>query len=112
MLEDNQVLIQGMMANLYMDTFRDPILGWNKKLMAVADVVATVGEIQVSTKSQLGQQGRKICGLSKHDNQALAQPHIKHGRGGLLHFSVLTPAAFVPPSSAADMGLPGEPVRL
>lgn len=47
MLEDNQVLIQGMMANRYMDTFRDPILGWNKKLMAVADVVGIVGEIQV-----------------------------------------------------------------
>jgi dynein heavy chain len=49
MLEDNQVLIQGMMANRYMDTFRDSILSWNKKLMAVADVVAIVGEIQVST---------------------------------------------------------------
>jgi hypothetical protein len=48
MLEDNQVLIQGMMANRYMDTFRDPILGWNKKLMAVADVVGIVAEIQVS----------------------------------------------------------------
>lgn len=47
MLEDNQVLIQGMMANRYMDTFREPILGWNKKLMAVADVVAIVSEIQV-----------------------------------------------------------------
>lgn len=46
-LEDNQVMIQGMMANRYMDTFRDPILGWNKKLMAVADVVRIVTEIQV-----------------------------------------------------------------
>lgn len=49
MLEDNQVLIQGMMANRYMDTFRDSILSWNKKLMAVADVVAIAGEIQVRT---------------------------------------------------------------
>lgn len=48
MLEDNQVLIQGMMANRYMDTFREAILGWNKKLMAVADVVAIASEIQVS----------------------------------------------------------------
>ncbi|KAI8464229.1 MAG: flagellar alpha dynein [Monoraphidium minutum] len=39
MLEDNQVLVQGMMANRYMATFRDAILGWNKRLMAVADVV-------------------------------------------------------------------------
>jgi hypothetical protein len=53
MLEDNQVLIQGMMANRYMDTFRDPILGWNKKLMAVADVVAVVSEVQVSIQQGL-----------------------------------------------------------
>lgn len=33
-----QVLVQGMMANRYMNTFRDDILGWNKKLMNVADV--------------------------------------------------------------------------
>jgi dynein heavy chain len=46
MLEDNQVLVQGMMANRYMNTFRDAILGWNKKLMAVADVVAILAEIQ------------------------------------------------------------------
>lgn len=50
MLEDNQVLIQGMMANRYMDTFRDSILSWNKKLMAVADVVAIAGEIQVGVR--------------------------------------------------------------
>jgi hypothetical protein len=43
MLEDNQVLVQGMMANRYMGTFRDTILAWNKKLMAVADVVQVVG---------------------------------------------------------------------
>lgn len=46
MLEDNQVLVQGMMANRYMNTFRDLVLGWNKKLMAVADVVAILTEIQ------------------------------------------------------------------
>ena len=39
MLEDNQVLVQGMMANRYMATFREPVTSWNKKLMAVADVV-------------------------------------------------------------------------
>lgn len=46
MLEDNQVLVQGMMANRYMATFREPITGWNKKLMAVADVVQLLVEIQ------------------------------------------------------------------
>ena len=45
-LEDNQVLVQGMMANRYMNTFRDDILGWNKKLMNVADVNQINIEIQ------------------------------------------------------------------
>jgi hypothetical protein len=45
-LEDNQVLVQGMMANRYMNTFRDDILGWNKKLMNVADVNQLMSEIQ------------------------------------------------------------------
>eukprot|EP00891_Asterochloris_glomerata_P001316 jgi/Astpho2/1316/Aster-06188 len=45
-LEDNQVLVQGMMANRYMDTFRDDILGWNKKLMNVADVNELMTKIQ------------------------------------------------------------------
>ncbi|CAD7704939.1 unnamed protein product [Ostreobium quekettii] len=45
-LEDNQVLVQGMMANRYMNTFRDPILGWNKKLMNTADVNQILQEIQ------------------------------------------------------------------
>lgn len=35
-----------MMANRYMDTFRDDILGWNKKLSDVYDVVSIMAEIQ------------------------------------------------------------------
>lgn len=34
------------MANRYMNTFRDEILGWNKKLMNVADVNQIMTEIQ------------------------------------------------------------------
>ncbi len=45
-LEDNQVLVQGMMANRYMATFRDDILGWNRSLMNVADVNQIMTEIQ------------------------------------------------------------------
>ncbi|KAK9867723.1 hypothetical protein WJX84_004647 [Apatococcus fuscideae] len=45
-LEDNQVLVQGMIANRYMNTFRDEILGWNKNLNGVADVNQLMGEIQ------------------------------------------------------------------
>lgn len=46
LLEDNQVLVQGMIANRYMKTFEEPILGWNKKLMNVYDVNQIMSEIQ------------------------------------------------------------------
>ena len=46
MLEDNQVLVQGMMANRYMKTFEEAITTWNKKLMMVADVNQIMSEIQ------------------------------------------------------------------
>lgn len=42
----NILCLQGMMANRYMNTFRDEILGWNKKLMNVADVNQIITEIQ------------------------------------------------------------------
>lgn len=45
-LEDNQVQVQGMMANRYMATFKDEILSWNKQLMNVADVNQILSEIQ------------------------------------------------------------------
>eukprot|EP00884_Botryococcus_braunii_P010099 jgi/Botrbrau1/19090/Bobra.0077s0004.1 len=45
-LEDNQVLVQGMMANRYMATFKEDILAWNGRLNAVADVSQAVGDIQ------------------------------------------------------------------
>jgi dynein heavy chain, axonemal len=62
-LEDNQVLVQGMMANRFCATFADPdsvgcngapalkgktpgIMGWNKRLNAVADVYQLMSEIQ------------------------------------------------------------------
>ena len=38
--------MQGMMANRYMNTFRDEITGWNKNLNGVADVNQLMGEIQ------------------------------------------------------------------
>lgn len=40
------MLVQGMMANRYMATFRDEVTGWSRKLMAVADVVALLAEVQ------------------------------------------------------------------
>ena len=45
-LEDNQVVVQGMLANRYMKTFEEAITGWNKKLMMVADVNQILSEIQ------------------------------------------------------------------
>lgn len=59
MLEDNQVLVQGMMANRYMATFRETILAWNKKLMSVADVVQVgrVFDTSIASRSQLKVKG-------------------------------------------------------
>lgn len=48
MLEDNQVLVQGMMANRYMATFRDQISSWAKRLMGVSDVVSITADVQRS----------------------------------------------------------------
>jgi dynein heavy chain, axonemal len=62
-MEDNQVLVQGMMANRFCATFAEPvsvgcegsvhlkgntpgIMGWNKRLNAVADVYSLMCEIQ------------------------------------------------------------------
>eukprot|EP00899_Mesostigma_viride_P003607 jgi/Mesvir1/13247/Mv18980-RA.1 len=45
-LEDNQVMVQGMMASRYVATFQDEVTGWNKKLATVADVVQILNEIQ------------------------------------------------------------------
>ena len=86
MLEDNQVLIQGMMANRYMDTFRDPILGWNKKLMAVADVVGIVAEIQVSAATAAGsavsnaqcQSQRECMCVHAFDGAVQANEHLSN----------------------------------
>jgi dynein heavy chain len=47
-LEDNQVQVQGMIANRYMNTFKDEILGWQRKLNDVADVNQIMSEIQKS----------------------------------------------------------------
>ena len=57
MLEDHQVLVQGMMANRYMATFRDAITGWNKKLMAVADVV----QARAHGRQARGAPARVLC---------------------------------------------------
>ena len=62
-MEDNQVLVQGMLANRFCATFAEPdsvgcegsaalkgktpgIVGWNKRLNAVADTYALMNEIQ------------------------------------------------------------------
>jgi dynein heavy chain len=45
-LEDHQVQVQGMIANRYMNTFKDEILSWQKKLNDVSDVNQIMSEIQ------------------------------------------------------------------
>lgn len=109
MLEDNQVLIQGMMANRYMDTFRDSILSWNKKLMAVADVVAIAGEIQVGVRDACAGTTR----LRERSMLRLADSRsaVQSLHGGTMRLLPCSHAAHAC-ASAAHLGVPGEPVHL
>ena len=45
-LEDNQLLVQNMMASKYLSTFEDDVVGWQNKLATVADVITILNEIQ------------------------------------------------------------------
>lgn len=58
------------MANRYMNTFREPILEWNLKLNAVADVVQLMAEIQ---RSWLCEPASRVVA-----NKATAFPHPQH----------------------------------
>lgn len=88
-LEDNQVLVQGMMANRYMATFRDPILSWNKKLMNVADVVQIMNEIQRTwayleslfihsdeVKKELPEAAERFAGIDVKVKQVLKEINV------------------------------------
>jgi dynein heavy chain len=45
-LEDNQLVVQSMMASKYLATFEDQIRGWQKNLATIADVITISSEIQ------------------------------------------------------------------
>jgi dynein heavy chain len=45
-LEDNQLLVQNMMASKYLNTFEEEVTGWQNKLATVADVITIMSEIQ------------------------------------------------------------------
>ena len=45
-LEDNQLVVQSMMASKYLATFETEIRGWQKKLATIADVITVSAEIQ------------------------------------------------------------------
>ena len=46
MLEENQLVVQGMMASKYLATFEELVVGWQKKLSAVSDVLGQMSETQ------------------------------------------------------------------
>ena len=46
MLEENQLVVQGMMASKYLATFEELVTGWQKKLSAVSDVLTQMGDTQ------------------------------------------------------------------
>ena len=45
-LEDNQLVVQGMMASKYLATFEEEVTGWQKKLGNVSEVLAQMSEVQ------------------------------------------------------------------
>ena len=45
-LEDNQLVVQGMMASKYLATFEEEVTGWQKNLSAVSDVLGQMSETQ------------------------------------------------------------------
>ena len=46
MLEENQLIVQGMMASKYLATFEDWVTGWQKKLSSVSDIFAQMQDTQ------------------------------------------------------------------
>ena len=46
MLEENQLVVQGMMASKYLATFEELVTGWQKNLSAVSDVLTQMGDTQ------------------------------------------------------------------
>ena len=46
MLEDNQLVVQGMMASKYLATFEEPVTKWQKDLSAVSDVLSIMLDVQ------------------------------------------------------------------
>ena len=45
-LEDNQLVVQGMMASKYLATFEEQVTGWQKKLGNVSEVLSQMSEVQ------------------------------------------------------------------
>ena len=46
MLEENQLVVQGMMASKYLATFEEAVTGWQKKLSNVSDVLGQMSDTQ------------------------------------------------------------------
>ena len=45
-LEENQLLVQGMMASKYLATFEEEVTRWQRELSNVSDVLGTMSEVQ------------------------------------------------------------------
>ena len=46
MLEENQLVVQGMMASKYLSTFEEEVTGWQRNLSSVSDVLGQMSETQ------------------------------------------------------------------
>jgi len=81
-------VVQGMMANRYMNTFRDEILGWNKKLMNVADVNQIITEIQRTwayLEKELPEAAVRFANIDKEVKIILKVWYQVSAHGLLLH---------------------------
>ena len=85
-LEDNQLVVQGMMASKYLATFEEEVTGWQKSLANVSDVLAQMTEVQrkwanletlfigsEEVKKELPESTERFVGIDKSFRKALEE---------------------------------------
>ena len=87
-LEDNQLVVQGMMASKYLATFEKEVTGWQKKLGNVSEVLAQMSEVQrkwayletlfigsEEVKKELPESTQRFVGIDKTFRATLGAIH-------------------------------------
>jgi dynein heavy chain len=84
-LEENQLLVQGMMASKYLATFEEDVSKWQRELSNVSDVLTTMSEVQrrwayletlfigsEEVKNELPSDAERFVGIDAMFKQCLA----------------------------------------